>query len=110
MRSLALLTTLYPNINDVIINHYGYLKQYALFGSKVLEIKRESEGGYSFTVKVQVVTFEHAHSNPYGTETISFNVSPLGVRLISFEHKGDEWEPKIAKFKNEILEQGTCIR
>ncbi|MFB9330827.1 DUF3888 domain-containing protein [Paenibacillus aurantiacus] len=100
----ALLTTLAPNINEAIIHHYGYPKQFALYGSKVLEIKRESEGGYSFTVKIEVTTFEQAHSNPYGTETITFNVSPKGVKLISFAHKGDEWELKMEKFKDEVLE------
>jgi hypothetical protein len=99
----ALLTTLTPNINDAIIHLYGYPKQFALFWSKVLDIKGESEGGYSFIVKLEVTTFEHAHSNPFGTETITFNVSPTGIKLMNYEHKGDEWELKIAKFKDEVL-------
>ncbi|REE68737.1 uncharacterized protein DUF3888 [Paenibacillus taihuensis] len=100
----ALLTLLTPNIDKAIIQYYGYLKQYGLSESKVLELRRESDGEYSFNVKIEVTTFEHAHSNPYGKETITFHVSPHGVKLINYEHKGDEWELKIKKFYDEVLE------
>jgi hypothetical protein len=74
-----------------------------LFWTKILDIKRKSEGEYTFTVKLQARTFEHAHSSPIGIETITMDVSPFGVKIINFEHKGDEWEQKIEQFNKELL-------
>jgi hypothetical protein len=67
----------------------------------MIEIKRETEEGFSFIVKVEVRTFEHAYAPLYGIETIIMGVAPFGVRAINYEHKGDEWEQKMEKFKNE---------
>jgi hypothetical protein len=100
----TLITTLDPHIQEAIANYYGYPKQFALFWTKVMNIKREQQGGYSFTVKLQAKTFEHAHSSPIGIETITMNVSPFGVKIINFEHNGDEWEQKIERFKKELLD------
>ncbi|TXK83750.1 DUF3888 domain-containing protein [Paenibacillus sp. N3.4] len=100
----TLLTTLSPHIQEAIANYYGYPKQFALFWTKILNIKREQQGGYTFTVKLQAKTFEHAHSSPIGIEILTMSVSPFGVKLISYEHQGDEWEAKIEKFKMELLE------
>lgn len=100
----TLITSLSPYIDKAVTQYYGYPKQSALFWTKILNIKREQQSGYSFTVKLQVRTFEHAHSSPIGIETLTMSVSPLGVKLISYEHQGDEWETKIEKFKMELLE------
>lgn len=100
----TLITSLSPYIDKAITQYYGYPKQSALFWTKILNIKREQQGGYSFTVKLQVRTFEHAHSSPFGNETMTMSVSPFGVKVISYEHQGDEWEMKIDKFKQELLE------
>lgn len=100
----TLITTLSPHIQEAIANYYGYPKQFALFWTKILDIQRESQGGYSFKVKLQAKTFEHAHSSPIGIETITMNVSPFGVKIINFEHQGDEWEQKIEQFKKELLD------
>ncbi|MBA2873404.1 hypothetical protein [Thermaerobacillus caldiproteolyticus] len=41
--------------------------------------------------------------HPYGIETITMGVAPSGIKVINYEHKGDEWEQKMEKFKNEVL-------
>ncbi|MEW9674276.1 DUF3888 domain-containing protein [Ammoniphilus sp. 3BR4] len=99
----AFLTALDPHISKASFNHYNKIKQYGLYDAEILEIKRVDEGSFSFIVKVQVRTFENAHNPPYGTETITLEVDPSGVKVTNFEHQGDEWEQKIEKFHNEVL-------
>lgn len=105
----AFLTSLDPYMQKAVNAHYQGFKQFGLYDAKVLNIQRESEGGFSFVVKVQVRTFEHAQNPPYGIDAITMNVSPFGVKVINFDHKGDEWETKIARFKREVIDdiQGT---
>ncbi len=76
----TLLTTLLPSIEENIVNYYGYHKQFGLYDAKILNIKREHGGGFSFIADIQVKTFEHAHAPPYGKETMTFKVSPFGVK------------------------------
>ncbi len=99
----TLLTTLLPSIEENIINYYGYRKQFGLYDIKILSISREHEGGFSFNAKIQVRTFEHAHNPPYGKETMTFKISPFGVKTISFKHKGDKVEKEINEFYKAIL-------
>ncbi|MCJ8007156.1 DUF3888 domain-containing protein [Lederbergia wuyishanensis] len=99
----TLITTLEPSIEKEIINYYGYHKQYGLYDAKILRIIREHEGGFSFIAKVQVKTFEHAHDPPYGKETMTFNISPFGVKTISFKHVGDKVEKEIYEFYKATL-------
>lgn len=99
----ALLTTLQPYISEGIIQYYGYHKSYGLYDAKIVNIQREEEGGFSFTVKVQVNTFETAENPPYGKETLQFKISPTGVKLLDFTHEGDEEEKKIQQFYKEAL-------
>lgn len=99
----ALLTTLQPYISEGIIDFYGYDKSYGLYDAKILSILREEEGGFSFTVEVQVKTFETAENPPYGTETLQFGIGPKGVQLLEFTHEGDDEEKNIQKFYKEVL-------
>ncbi|MDF2606818.1 MAG: hypothetical protein K0S34_1013 [Bacillales bacterium] len=99
----AFLTALSPHISKEIINYYGYQKQFALFDGEISSIERETEGGFSFKVKVQVYTFEAAHNAPYGKETIIFKVDAAGINEISFEHIGDDDEKKMKEFYEATL-------
>lgn len=84
----TLITTLYPSIDKEIINYYGYPKQFGLYDAKILSIKREHEGGFSFNAKVQVSTFEHAHNPPYGKETMTFNIILLELKQLTLNIRG----------------------
>ena len=97
----TLITTLFPSIEKEIINYYGYPKLFE--DEKILSITREHEGSYDFNVEVQVTTFEHAHDPPYGKETMTFNISPFGVKTISFKHEGDKLEKDINEFYKATL-------
>ncbi|MCH7321595.1 DUF3888 domain-containing protein [Solibacillus sp. MA9] len=99
----TLITTLDPSIQKEIINYYGYPKQYGLYDAKILSITREHEGSFGFNAEVQVTTFEHAHDPPYGKETITFNISPFGIKTISFQHEGDKLEKDINEFYKATL-------
>jgi len=99
----TLITTLYPSIEQEIINYYGYPKQYGLYDAKILSIIREPEGQFSFIAKIQITTFEHAHDPPYGKEIMTFKISPFGVKTISFKHKGDKEEKEINEFYSATL-------
>ena len=70
---------------------------------KYLSITREHEGSFGFNAVVQVTTFEHAHDPPYGKETMTFNISPFGVKTISFQHEGDKLEKDINEFYKATL-------
>jgi hypothetical protein len=97
----TLITTLFPSIDKEIINYYGYTKQFV--DAKILSITREHEGSFDFNAEVQVTTFEHAHDPPYGKETMTFNISPFGVKTISFQHEGDNLEKDINEFYKATL-------
>lgn len=97
----TLITSLFPSVSKEIINYYGYPKQYE--DVKILRITREHEGSFDFNVEVQVTTFEHAHDPPYGKETMTFNISPFGVKTIIFQHEGDKFEKDINEFYKATL-------
>ncbi|MGE7941759.1 DUF3888 domain-containing protein [Lysinibacillus xylanilyticus] len=99
----TLITVLNPTIEKEIINYYGYPKQYGLYDAKILSISREHENQFSFITEVQVTTFEHAHDPPYGKETMTFEVSPNGVKTISFKHEGDKVEEDLNAFYSATL-------
>ncbi|MEH7614032.1 DUF3888 domain-containing protein [Gottfriedia acidiceleris] len=105
----TLLTTLDPHISDGVEEYYGYHKQYGLYDAKILNIKREREGSFSFLAKVQVNTFEHAHNPPYGKETMTFDVSPMGIKRINYVHEGDEEEKKLKQFYIETISDIKAI-
>ncbi|WP_391207312.1 DUF3888 domain-containing protein [Psychrobacillus sp. L4] len=99
----TLITTLDPSIQKEIINYYGYLKQYGLYDAKILSITRAHEGSFDFNAEVQVTTFEHAYDPPYGKETMTFNISPFGVKTISFKHEEEKLEKDINEFYKALL-------
>ncbi|MGE7092619.1 DUF3888 domain-containing protein [Lysinibacillus sp. NPDC048646] len=97
----TLITTLFPSIEKEIINYYGYPKQFE--DAKILSLTRKHEGSFDFNAEVQVTTFVHAHNPPYGKETMTFNISPFGVKTISFKHEGEKLEKDINEFYKATL-------
>jgi hypothetical protein len=63
---------------------YGSWTMY--LDAKILEIKRLVEGGFSFKVTIQIRTYTGPHYPPEGIETMTFNISPFGVKLLDFAH------------------------
>ncbi|HAM81730.1 DUF3888 domain-containing protein [Ornithinibacillus bavariensis] len=99
----TLVTLLNPYISGSLEHYYGYHKSYGLHDIKILDISREEKSEFSFTVKIQVNTFDEAHNPPYGKETIILEVDVDKVRVIKFIHEGDVWERKITDFYNEAI-------
>ncbi|MGJ7919727.1 DUF3888 domain-containing protein [Neobacillus sp. LXY-4] len=60
-----------PLIYKEIEKQYGINKQFDC--GKIIQIKKQDQGGYSFDVTVQVTTFEGAHNPPYDLVTITFS-------------------------------------
>lgn len=90
VESDALLTTLSPAIGNAISGYYGQPRLYGLYDAKILKIERESEGGYSFNVTVQVKTFVGPHNPPFGIETITLAVSPGSTLVVKFQHEDEK--------------------
>ncbi|WP_336824703.1 DUF3888 domain-containing protein [Sporosarcina sp. USHLN248] len=99
----TLLTALSPYISKAITEYYGYPKSFALYDTEILNIKRESDGGFQFTVEVQVNTFEGPLNPPYGVETIRFDVNSGGIVTLSVSHEGDEEEKQKDAFYDEVI-------
>lgn len=74
-----------------------------VYDAKILSIIRGHEGQFSFIAKVQVTTFEHAHDPPYGKETMTFKISPFGIKTICFQHEGGKEEKEINEFYSATL-------
>jgi hypothetical protein len=106
----TLLTTLDPHISKAMEDYHkkvstyaNYSMNYSLYDIKILDIKREHEGGYSFILKLVLSTFEHAHNPPHFTETITMRVSPLGYEVIDYKHEVDETFNEIEGFYEETI-------
>jgi hypothetical protein len=79
----ALLSCLFPTIDQAVTAYYGQTKQFML--PEVLEIQRLETAQFHFKVKVRVTTFEGAHNPPYGTDTISIIMAEQ-IRVEKFDH------------------------
>jgi hypothetical protein len=82
----TMVLLLYQPIQDAIKEYYGELKQAALYDAVVTDIT-QIDNDFAFQVTVAVPTFEGAH-NPSGLEIMTFAVSPYGVKLVNYVHKG----------------------
>ncbi len=82
----SILSLTYPYISKAIENYYGVPKQFGLYDAKILSIKSPTEH-FEFDITIQVRTFTGAHNPPYGIETITVRTSPIGTKVIYFNHK-----------------------
>jgi len=75
-----------PHIMTAVEKYFGEPTQYALYDAA---IKKISQAGHNFAYKVtiSVETFHGPHNPPYGIETMTFSVSPLGVVLNNYIHQ-----------------------
>jgi hypothetical protein len=100
----SLFALLYPYVSEAVGNYYGERKQF--WKEKIIDIRElhEIQGRFHFLVKVQLETFEHSHNPPYGQDLINIKVELGGSTVIDYIHKGDEWETKISRFKNSVIQ------
>ena len=67
-----------------VYDYYGEYRQY--WRQEILSIQNVPQSPY-YEVLTRVETFYGAHNPPYGLDTMSFYIDPVGtVQLISFDH------------------------
>lgn len=85
------ITTLDPHIYKAIRDYYNEkgipMRSYALWDAKILKINRLEKNGFSFKVTIQIRTYTGPHNPPEGVETMTFNISPFGVKILEFAHR-----------------------
>lgn len=84
----SLLSILAPYISSAVDKYYGYPKQYDLYDAKIIGIKKTPEK-FEYEIIVQVKTFTGAHNPPRGIETITVLTSPMGTKVINFNHTSE---------------------
>lgn len=81
----VILRLLSQPTTDAIYEYYGQYRQY--WRPEVLGIQKVPQSPY-YEVIIQVETFYGAHNPPYGLETITFYIDPMGeARLVHFDHQ-----------------------
>ena len=67
-----------------VYDYYGEYRQY--WRQEILSIQKVPQSPY-YEVITRVETFYGAHNPPYGLDTMTFYIDPVGtVQLISFDH------------------------
>lgn len=83
----VIATLLTPHIINAIHEQYGEYRQFDLFNTKILNIRKAPNGEFDFAVSVYVETFVGPHNPPYGYDTLLFEVTPSFVKLERYEHR-----------------------
>ncbi|MCP1184206.1 DUF3888 domain-containing protein [Paenibacillus sp. 1781tsa1] len=87
------LTILNPYIAREITSYYQEnhmpVPGYGLYDMNVLELKRRTQGGYSFRTVLEVRTFYGPHNPPYGKEIITFDIDTANVTMVNYVHTND---------------------
>ncbi|MBK5491782.1 DUF3888 domain-containing protein [Bacillus sp. TH13] len=78
-------TLLAPYASKTIRNELGPNHQYSLTDTKILKIERPQKYTFTFTVVAKYKTYTNAHNPPNHVVTITYNVSPSGVKVIDFK-------------------------
>lgn len=87
-------TLLAPYASKTIRNELGPNHQYSLADTKILKIERSQKYTFTFTVVAKYKTYTNAHNPPNHVVTITYNVSPSGVKVIDFKQvKESEFTP-----------------
>ena len=81
----VILRLLYQPTAAAIEDYYGEPRQQ--WRPEILSVQKVAESTY-YEVIIRTETFYGAHNPPYGLETMTFYVDPLGqVQLVSFDHQ-----------------------
>ncbi|MED1645578.1 DUF3888 domain-containing protein [Brevibacillus agri] len=82
----AFITCLNPVISQAVSKYYKTPRGFDLFNTKILSIKRDRPGEFSFEVIVQISTFVGAHNPPVGTDILTIKLTPSSARVINYQH------------------------
>lgn len=81
------LTLLNENASKVILDRIGQSgMSYALSDAKIIKIERPEPGGFEFITTVRFHSFTGPHNPPYGTETLTYEITPFGAKLLHYHH------------------------
>lgn len=80
----VLVTLLSKHIDESVFQYYSKEKAYDLWDAKIIDIHNNSTT--KFTVKINIHTYERAHDEPFGNDTITFVITPKNVINTNFEH------------------------
>lgn len=80
-------TLLAPYASETIRSKLGLDHQYSLTDAKIIKIERPKKYTFTFIVVAKYKTYVNAHNPPNHVVTITFNVSPSGVKVIDFKQK-----------------------
>ena len=85
-------TLLAPYASKTIRSKLGPDHQYSLTDAKIIKIERSQKYTFTFIVVAKYRTYTNAHNPPNHVVTITYNVSPSGVKVIDFKQKKKENE------------------
>ncbi|MDA1877460.1 MULTISPECIES: DUF3888 domain-containing protein [Bacillus] len=80
-------TLLAPYASETIRSKLGPEHQYSLTDAKIINIERSQKYTFTFIVVAKYRTYTNAHNPPNHVVTITYNVSPSGVKVIDFKQK-----------------------
>ncbi|PFN65267.1 DUF3888 domain-containing protein [Bacillus cereus] len=80
-------TLLAPYASETIRSQLGPEHQYSLTDTKIIKIERSQQYTFTFIVVAKYRTYTNAHNPPNHIVTITYNVSPSGVKVIDFKQK-----------------------
>lgn len=81
----VIIDLLYQSTAAAVAEYYGEPTQF--WHPEILSIQKVS-GSQNYEVVIQVETFQGPHNPPYGQETMTFFVGPIGQpRLVHYDHR-----------------------
>ena len=84
----VIIDLLYQPTAAAVAEYYGEPTQF--WHPEILSIQKVPES-QNYEVVIQVETFQGPHNPPYGLETMTFNIDPIGQpRLVHYDHKDAE--------------------
>ena len=81
----VIIDLLYKPTAAAVAEYYGEPTQF--WNPEILNIQKVSDSR-NYEVVMQVETFQGPHNPPYGLETITFYVDPIGQpRMVHYDHR-----------------------
>lgn len=84
-----ILAFMQPYIYDSLKEHYGYVKNFDLFQTKILKIENHTYQGYYFLIELVVNSYLGAHLEDFQEDKITYRLDENGIREEKFNLKED---------------------